>query len=126
VIGSDRVALLGSFDRLRYVQPEVITPRVLVMSDGKGEGNSNTILTTYLATLLSGESARPLTPYQRPQEKPYVSKLMEGDDDGSQSPASQPMTATPAPTSTEIVATSPAQMAPAKPGVPQKNDKPSQ
>jgi regulator of protease activity HflC (stomatin/prohibitin superfamily) len=126
VIGSDRVALLGSFDRLRYVQPEVITPRVLVMSDGKGEGNSNTILTTYLATLLSGESARPLTPYQRPQEKPYVSKLMEGDEGGDQDPAPQPAAGTPAPMSTEIVATSPAQMTPAKPSVPQKNDKTSQ
>jgi hypothetical protein len=78
VIGSDRVALLDSFDRLKDIQPEVITPRALVMPDGKEGGASNAVLTTYLVTLLSGEGARPPTPYQRPQEQPYVSKLMEG------------------------------------------------
>ena len=82
VIGSDRVALLGAFDRLKDVQPEVITPRTLVMSDGKGGGSSNTVLTTYLATLLSGEGSRPANPYQRPPEQPYVSKLMDDDSDG--------------------------------------------
>ena len=85
VIGSDRVALLGSFDRLKDIQPEVITPRTLVMSDGKEGGASNAVLTTYLVTLLSGEGARPPTPYQRPQEQPYVSKLMEGNGEGKDS-----------------------------------------
>jgi uncharacterized membrane protein YqiK len=85
VIGSDRVALLGSFDRLKDIQPEVITPRTLVMSDGKEGGGTNAVLTTYLVTLLSGEGARPPTPYQRPQEQPYVSKLMEGNGEGKDS-----------------------------------------
>ncbi|MGA2663500.1 MAG: SPFH domain-containing protein [Nitrososphaerales archaeon] len=102
VIGSDRVALLGAFDRLKDVQPEVITPRTLVMSDGGAGGASNTILTTYLATLLSGEGARPLAPYQRPHEQPYVSNLVgdgtdggdEGGGDGSSSPSSSPSVTT--------------------------------
>jgi hypothetical protein len=120
VIGSDKVALLGSFDRLKDVQPEVITPRTLVMSDGKGGGNTNTILTTYLATLLSGEGSRPPTPYQRPQEKPYVSKLMEGDGGSNQDSTSQGASAA------QPTATAPAQMTSVKPIAPPKSDKPSQ
>jgi uncharacterized membrane protein YqiK len=127
VIGSDRVALLGSFDRLKDIQPEVITPRTLVMTDGKDGGSNNVVLTTYLATLLSGEGTRPPTPYQRPPEKTYVSKLMEDDDDGKgaedapaqamAAPSSQPMSdnkaATPAPVPVPVTAAKP--MKPQKP-----------
>lgn len=109
VIGSDRVALLGAFDRLKDVQPEVIIPRTLVMSDGKGGSSNNTILTTYLATLLSGEGVRPASPYQRPPEQPYVSKLMddvsENRDTGQQPAGDSPSIAVAATSGTPMAAT---------------------
>ena len=61
-----------------------------------------------------------MTPYQRPQEKPYVSKLMEGDGDGNQDPAPQATTGTLAQMAAQIVATPPVQVATVKTNAPQK------
>ena len=94
MIGADRVAVLGAFDRLQKVQPQVITPQTLVISDGKdGASPSGTVMTTYLATLLSTQGAKPGEPYERSQKPMYESSLAK--DTEADSSAQQPKTDSP-------------------------------
>jgi regulator of protease activity HflC (stomatin/prohibitin superfamily) len=89
VIGADRVAVLGAFDRLSKVQPQVITPQTLVISDGKDGGSpSGTVMTTYLATLLSTQGSKPTEPYERSKREMYESSLSK---DASAAPDSTTM-----------------------------------
>ena len=68
----------------------IVTPfaiQTLVISDGKDGGSpSGTVMTTYLATLLSTQGAKPSEPYERTRKAMYESSLSKDSADDSVSP----------------------------------------